>query len=219
MLRIFLALWLAISPVFAWAGSMTLLGVGKVGTTAPSTTTWNTTDNSGNIARSNGNLTLTSSFSGFETVRSVASHSTGKFFAELVWNPLGGGALAGTANGTFVPNAYTGSDSNSVGAWTSSTTLFGGGGIGSNTTWASADVVDIAIDLGAQLIWQRTNGGNWNASGTANPATGTGGNSFSGIGAGPYFFSVTLQDSGDVVIANFGATAYSFTPPAGFGNW
>lgn len=31
MLRIFLALWLATTPAFAWAGSMTLLGVGKVG--------------------------------------------------------------------------------------------------------------------------------------------------------------------------------------------
>lgn len=29
MLRIFLALWLAIAPAFAWAGSMTLLGVGS----------------------------------------------------------------------------------------------------------------------------------------------------------------------------------------------
>jgi hypothetical protein len=29
MLRIFLALWLALTPAFAWAGSMSLLGVGK----------------------------------------------------------------------------------------------------------------------------------------------------------------------------------------------
>lgn len=35
MLRIFFALWLAITPAFSWAGSMSLLGVGKPSAAAP----------------------------------------------------------------------------------------------------------------------------------------------------------------------------------------
>jgi hypothetical protein len=42
-------------------------------------------------------------------------------------------------------------------------------------TWAGGNTLCIAVDLDARLIWFRTNGGNWNNSGTANPATGAGG--------------------------------------------
>jgi len=81
------------------------------------------------------------------------------------------------------------------------------------------NVICVAIDLTAQTIWMRVNGGNWNLSGTADPATGVGGVSFAGINAGPYFPAISSSDNGSIATANFGATAYAQTAPSGFGNW
>jgi hypothetical protein len=36
-------------------------------------------------------------------------------------------------------------------------------------------VVEICVDIDARLFWLRVSAGNWNGSGTANPATGVGG--------------------------------------------
>jgi hypothetical protein len=92
--------------------------------------------------------------------------------------------------------------------------------VGTGVTFTTGDVIDIALDAGGQLIWIRDNGGNWNGSGTANPATCIGGVSISAI-TGPYYAAIGIKGGnvGAQVTANFGATAYSFTAPAGFGNW
>ena len=42
-------------------------------------------------------------------------------------------------------------------------------------SWANNNTLCVAVDLDAHLIWFRTNAGNWNNSGSANPATGIGG--------------------------------------------
>jgi hypothetical protein len=81
-------------------------------------------------------------------------------------------------------------------------------------------VICIAVDVGAQLFWARIDGGNWNASGTANPATGAGGISFSYMNASnPVAPAFVASDAAFSGTANFGATSYAQTPPTGFGNW
>lgn len=47
--------------------------------------------------------------------------------------------------------------------------------IATYNSWSSGDTLCIALDLDNLLIWFRVNGGNWNNSGTADPATSTGG--------------------------------------------
>ena len=80
------------------------------------------------------------------------------------------------------------------------------------------DVIGIALDVGAQLAWFRVApSGNWNGSGTANPATGTGGLSLA---------SITNVDDcplvgffpgiGESATANFGDSAFSGAVPSGF---
>jgi hypothetical protein len=79
----------------------------------------------------------------------------------------------------------------------------------------------MAVDFTAQLSWFRKNGGNWNGSGTANPATGVGGNSFSYLTGGPFFIAANLNvgAASYALTLNAGGTAYAFAAPAGFGNW
>jgi hypothetical protein len=67
-------------------------------------------------------------------------------------------------------------------------------------TWTAGSVVDVAVDLGGAVIWFRVSGGNWNNSGTANPATGTGGVSLStmtGVGSTAYYPAATWEITND----------------------
>jgi hypothetical protein len=82
----------------------------------------------------------------------------------------------------------------------------------------TGQIVCIAADLDNRKIWFRTTAsGNWNNSGTANPATNTGGIT---IPAGTMVPFTVFGGSGglanNVITANFGATAFSGAIPSGF---
>lgn len=192
------------------------------------TTTFDPAHAGTGIVFSNGNLTAVGNglTINFAVARSVASHSSGKYYAEFTIN------FNGTSN-SFV----------SVGLTTSSATL-NTGGLGtdanlslgtfgnetqyninnslSGTTvaYTTSDVVEMATDAGGALEWMRVNGGDWNGSGTANPAAGIGGFSFSAI-TGPYYAAIGLFQNGGIpsIIANFGGSTYAHSPPIGYGNW
>jgi hypothetical protein len=178
---------------------------------------------------SGGNLVATGPSGLYGGARSIASHSTGKFYAELTITALTGGG--GQINPGFVNasaslgNVFLGftSDNDSVGAFDDSgDTYLNASSIGTIAgSVAQGNVQSIAIDFGGKLIWYRINAGNWNNSGTANPATGVGGFSFSTINAGPYYLAVELQNNTTTVTANFGATSYAHfdSTVTGFGNW
>jgi hypothetical protein len=98
---------------------------------------------------------------------------------------------------------------------------FDGSNLGSYTyTLVSGSWVALAIDLTAKLFWAynlaRADG--WNDSGTANPATGAGGYSFSGATNYPWFPGTcwNSNNSGENILANFGATAFQGVVPSGF---
>jgi len=125
------------------------------------------------------------------------------------------------ASQSTAANHYIGeTGSNSLGYFDATQYAFNGSNVGNIQSYASGNTVGMAVDIGAGLIWWETNGGNWNNSGTANPATGTGGITisvtgalFAGVGGG--FWSGTHTQW----TADFGATAYANAAPAGFGNW
>jgi hypothetical protein len=75
-----------------------------------------------------------------------------------------------------------------------------------------------AIDLTNNLIWFRTGSGNWNGSGAANPATGSGGFSIAGRTAN-WFPMIQLKWYHDEITVNLGASAFTYTAPVGFGPW
>jgi hypothetical protein len=182
-------------------------------------TTWNPADKHVDISLSGGNLVATQDGSGvFRAVRSIASSASSKKYYEAV---RVGNATAtmgiGNASGALT-DFVGGSDGNSIG-YAGDGNVYINGGVGTTIqTYANGDTVCVAFDPTAELIWFRTNGGNWNNSGTANPATGTEGIDFSSLAAGPWFAMGGLNVNLHTWTVNFGATAYAQTAPSGFGN-
>jgi hypothetical protein len=176
------------------------------------------------VTLSSGNLsaTNTSASNVYETARSTTSHSSGKFYIEFTINvrAANNAVLLGFANASSGLNNYISNDNNGVGSYNSIIAL-NNGSIGGTAGFVQGDIVDMAVDIGASLVWYRTNSGSWNSGAGADPATGIGGANFVAMAAGPYFAAVSMNGSGNnnQVTANFGGTAYSFTPPSGFGNW
>jgi hypothetical protein len=215
------------SPASAWGcrefGQQGGTGCNSVIASAPppSTTTWNTTDSAAGITRSNGNLTLTyTSGVAFQGVRGTNSHSTGKYYFELTTAINAGATDVGIANAAFVTtNPLWANTADSIGYRGDTGAVETNGTVLATVQTWNDNTISVATDLGAMLLWVRVDAGNWNNSGTADPATGVGGISFASLNVGPYFPAINLHDTGEVNTANFGATAYAETVPAGSSNW
>lgn len=182
-------------------------------------TIWNTSDKSANITLSGGSLTATTSSATQGAVRANNSFSSGKLYFEGQIQALVGSAFSiGWANSTAALGTGMGTDKNSIVVQpnNSGAVLFNNVNLGSTGAGLVLQVVRVAVDFGASLWWVADDLGLWNASLTANPATGTGGFSFSTINAGPYFPVFAANGSGASVLANFGATDFDYPVPSGF---
>ena len=223
-----LAVGLVAAPAIARAGSLTLLGAGKPsgGSAAP---TLNPSDKGAGITLTNGDLTATRSATPRNAVRSTTSKSSGKFYFEIAFSSTGAsggfdhcvGIANASANLVNSP-APGGNDNNSIAKYLGSANVqLNNSTVGSSNTASPPSTVCVAVDFSGSVIWFRIGSGNWNNNAANDPATGTGGISFSTINAGPFFVIVALEPSGTTAVGtiNFGASAYSFTPPSGFGNW
>jgi hypothetical protein len=186
--------------------------------------------NSGaNWTLSSGNLVATNTNTIAHTTRATISHSTGKYYFEFIWNT----AFTGCATTTLVVAGIVNS------SWgVSGTTLMGVDAGGNSYAWSGYGLGNFyfqnvtlissygscycnsgylttnmcAIDFTAGKIWYGQSG-TWFAGG--DPATGANpanaGHLFSGTWW-PAFFGYNQQ----VVSANFGASAFTYTVPAGF---
>ena len=180
--------------------------------------TWNPADKVSTLVLSNGNLTAAQNFFGNEGVRSVDSRSSGKYYWEYTFTVSG--SAVGIADGA-TPIGNFGHNGNTAAAYVNFS-----GSIYVNSTTASAvlanfptgSVACVAVDLTAHLIWFRNGAaGQWNNSGTANPATGTGGFSISFLGAAAAYGLMSGNNmSGSQITANFGDSAFTGTVPSGF---
>lgn len=85
------------------------------------------------------------------------------------------------------------------------------------SAFAVNDVICFAIDGPNALGWIRVNNGNWNNSGTANPATGTGGIALTTL-ASDYRISTLAGSPGTGIkaVINTGQATFGYTPPSGF---
>lgn len=193
--------------------------------------TLNPSDKGANITLSGGNLTATNTTTR-NAVRSTTSKSSGKFYFEIAFSSVGGGGggfdhCIGIANASAsLTNAPApgGNDKNSIAKYMGSANVqLNNTTVGSSNTSGPPATVCVAVDFSGSVIWFRIGSGNWNNNAANDPATNTGGISFSTINAGPFFAIVALEPNGGTTSAagtiNFGATAFSFTAPSGFGNW
>jgi hypothetical protein len=173
--------------------------------------------NNANVTLSGGNLTVAHANTSQAFARSIHQRSTGKFYFEataVTW--------ANSNDGCGVARS-TATAANLTTAGTNCSSIFRSGNIyanGSNSgtslgAIANGDRIGVAIDLDNQMIWFRKNNGNWNNSGTANPATNTGGISISSYPSMAPHCSFDSTGS-QVTTFNLGASAFTDTVPSGF---
>jgi len=186
-------------------------------------TTWNPA-NLDHVTLSNANLTAASSNGLARGVTGIQSQSYGKYYFEIaattfsIFADCVGIALPGV-NVSTVVSTYVGLAVINQGGGSICINQASGSGIDLGAV-ADGDLLCCAADLPSQLIWFRKGAaGNWNNNASYNPATGVGGVSFAAIGAAPYVPFLTYFGGGQSITANFGASAFTGTAPAGFVGW
>ena len=160
-------------------------------------------------------------------VRSTTSKTSGKFYLEFLSSVSNAAAYVGFANSTFVLTAEGGISDKNSGAWfgTEGGLYVNGNTLGGLGAFTTGETAQFAIDFTNSLYWGAVDGGEWNGSGTAEPATGVGGISFasavSGGAGSPWFVLVGAQNSQPVsdITVNFGNSSYAYTAPSGFTGW
>lgn len=180
---------------------------------ATSAVAWNPLDKSSNVVLSSGNIVASPNSSADSGVRATGGLTSGKVYFEVSWSSPGSSFGCGIC--TVTAPLSNNNSANYVlvqqngNVWVASTNVANIGSIGTAT-------VCFAIDMNSMQAWCRINNNNWNASPTANPSTGAGGFSMSGIGAPPFFPVAVFNAASSVATANFGATAFAQAIPSGF---
>jgi|SRR5262245_4684430 len=183
-------------------------------------TTLNAADKSANISLSNNNLTAGCTTNTDGAVRSTVLGGPKAYFEFIIGNMVGANTGVGIATSvatltTIGPNA------------TNAAIVYGSGNLwynGSNSgitignITASGTRVCVALDTVANRLWVRKDGGLWNGSGTANPATGIGGLDISVVFVGKTALAAISANSsaGVSLSVNFGATPLAQAIPTGF---
>lgn len=206
---------LATRLLAASGGSYTYTGQDATLTKSASTTTLNPSDKAAAVTLSGGNLIMTTS-SGPANARSIASHSSGKYYFEVVFSAAAINTFdkaVGIANST---QSLTGFPTEGTGGADSATIFQSSASFG--VTVGVSDRLGVAVDMTAKLIWMRVNGGNWGGNATHNPATGVGGFDISSVSQ-PWFVLGEGNANTAALTFNFGGSAYTDSAPAGFGNW
>ena len=192
---------------------------------APTVTTWDTATAAG-VTLSGGNLvaTNTGTTSTDQGARVATAAVNGKYYLEDTYTTLSVGASSNSNYGVGI--GAIGSTYFDIVNATTGCMTFRSGSIYSNGSStginfgnrAQGDVIGVAVDLDNRKIWFRiAPSGNWNNSGTANPATNVGGVT---IPAGAMVPSCTfggpLGTAGQTQTVNFGASAFVGAVPSGF---
>jgi hypothetical protein len=195
---------------------------GPGGSSGATLVEYSTTDKSAGVL-SNANKTFTANAAAFRPIRLNSPVSWGqKLYLEVNLDALDAGTndvQFGLACKAAKLTTYFGNDTNAF-VWCKDGRL-----LYTNTDQHTIQAMAVgtlcmAVDLTAKLIWFRTGAGNWNNSGTANPATGVGGwalpAGFAGNNRGSLFPAVMAYGTATALTINQ-------TPvqavPAGFNGW
>lgn len=173
---------------------------------APSVTyaTWNPADKNADVALSGGDLTTT--ISGGETggVRSTIGKATGKWYWEYNMTTLDTKqVILGIANGTWDVDNYLGNDTNSWGYYVNLGDKFTNDtGTGYAAVGNDGDVLGVLLNMDDGEISFRVN----------NTDVGV---AFTGI-TGTIFAALGNINANHTITANFGASAFVYSVPAGY---
>jgi hypothetical protein len=195
-----------------------------------STVTWNPATAVSPIALSNGNLTASITLPNNQNYTALATGSVGasqQKYWEIVGDTVDAFSVSvglGVADGGFVSASgnFLGIDSHSLGYYNSNDVYTGGSSVANLDVFTTpGDVVSFAVDTVNSKIWFRKNGGNWNNAviGSQNPATNTGGISFSLTQ--PLYPALVFRAAATAtyqVTARFASAAWTYAAPSGFTN-
>lgn len=203
--------------------AMTLIRAGAA--VSAGAVTWDPANKSSILDLSGGNLTVTSNAAGTNGngyhVRATTSKSSGKWHWEVDFGTLE--CNIGFANSSFVlDNTYMGQgDGHSFGLYANGDVTIVNANTALGATAPASATVAVEIDIDAELVWFAINGDNWNNSGGADPAAGTGGISFAAAQSGPWFPLVYAYPVGvgEAATANFTSVGVSKTISSGFSAW
>ncbi|HPN96254.1 MAG TPA: tail fiber domain-containing protein, partial [Candidatus Moranbacteria bacterium] len=175
--------------------------------------TWNPSDKNAAITLSNGDLTATSANGLHKSVRATIGKSSGKWYWEYTAGAIasGGYSYLGVGTTAALLTTYVGNDAEGYSYCPQGNTWHGAVSTSGVSTFVQNDVIGVAVDLDEDKVWWSKNG-TWQASG--DPETGANGR-YTGL-TGTFYPMVGLYTTGNSVTANFGDSAFSYTPPTGF---
>lgn len=185
--------------------------------------TWNPVDKAGDVALSGGDLVATytdGTSSVYANVRSTVGKSTGKYYSEhtIAFTNAGQRSIGVATSSASLAN-YGGQSTESIAFYMDGTVYYNDTLQTTLQTTTTGQRVDMAVNLDDDLIWWRTNNGNWNNSGTADPATNTGGVTMSVAGTVFVMTSLRQFPTPDSDTAVFSSSSWAGTPPSGYGQW
>jgi hypothetical protein len=197
------------------AGHVIIAGAFKI-YVPPTADAWSNVDKSANITLSASDKTATSaaSFQGIRSTTSNLNGTAGKYYAEWLWgsttaNRIG---ISPTSQAVDIETATFEVTGTQIIVNSSTVATL------SSTACTTNDVLCVAWDAGAERVWFRKNGGNWNNTGSANPATGVGGADCSFAASANHSLWARLS-TGEVLTIRTELAEYTQTVPSGFTSW
>ncbi|WP_179874222.1 GDSL-type esterase/lipase family protein [Rhizobium sp. L43] len=186
--------------------------------------TWFEVDCSSELALKNGDRTAYWPVEGFTnaSVRGARGKSQGKWYFETQHKVVDTTTGVGLMNIDFAGNLFAnwndiGNDPNSIGYMGNEGEIrYNGTNLATMGQILDTDVIAIAFDADAHLVWFRRNSGNWNGDALADPATGMGGIDISALGTGPLYPVGFILNSGCEITSRFAAGETTGTIPTGF---
>ena len=173
-----------------------------MGATQKTYATWNPLDKNANVTLSNGNLTA--AISTGTNVRSIVGVSTGKWYWEVHIDAGSMPFFVGVVTSSATLNSHTGADAYGWGYYGYNGDKFhGGSNLGYGAAYRTGDTIGVALDMDSGALTFYKNGA---SQGVA--FTGITGTLYAGLGIGT---SGTFTYT-----ANFGATAFTYSPPSGY---
>lgn len=195
-------------------------------------TAWDPSVKSAGITLSNNNRTAAANavnFSGVNATNGKPRASGGKFYWEIATNGVysDNRSVVGFCDDNHtITNFPNGSHMGNLTEPGTHMETSGFGGITTSLGDFNNRVIGIALDLPNSAWWASYNGVLWNAGAGADPATGVGGQSFSGVPtlggtSGLIFIFAGIIDTGATMILNCGNEAGGFarSVPSGFTPW
>lgn len=203
----------ASTTYFAHFNQTSFSTTSNVASTAAFTTAgmiWDPATKGASVTLTGGNLTAAAGVA-WDSARSSIARTTGKWYWEITINTTTSSELIGICDSGFQNNNFVGGYANSAGWQAGGSTDRVGWGTGpiapTGGGYATGDVIGFALDVDAGHCWMHRNG-------VWQPNDPTGAASVTGI-IGPVYVAASPYNAN--ITANFGATAFVYAPPAGFG--